>query len=120
MKVTRAAGITFLTVLLVSSFFALSAYILGTQFCALERAHGNGLCEIINRLEAHNLFAVALASVFVVAAAVLSGLRFPGELGSPDTGASAPFHLAESAPSLARFMRWLRLHFNSPNFLLRA
>jgi hypothetical protein len=119
MKVSRYVVLVFLIILLSATFFALSAYVLKAHFCEDRMNQAMRLCDIVNALSEHNLFASAMVSLIVVFATMLSlrgiAMRaqeflYMGHYSSNDSDSSPP----------SRIISWLRLRYNSPNIALRA
>ena len=114
MKINRVLASLFLTVLLVSTFFALSANVLEIKFCAFPITHHGRLCDILRSLNHHNFFASALAGIIIFIALVL--LRAGQRPSSQITSEWQFLTAAKTAVPHYKFSAWLKKFLNSPNF----
>jgi len=114
MKINRVLASLFLTVLLVSTFFALSANVLEIKFCAFPITHHGRLCDILRGLNQHNFFASALAGILIFIALVLLMIgQRPSSLASLER---KPLAAEKITSHSYKFSAWLKKFLNSPNF----
>ncbi|RJQ28546.1 hypothetical protein C4571_03320 [Candidatus Parcubacteria bacterium] len=113
MRIINGPALLFLSILIFSTFFALSVHVLNVGFCAQSLNHGGKLCDVVEQLSKHNFFATAIAVIISIFGAALFAVS--RENNETDFLVSARIRRESFRAPSPLLREWLRLRYNSPN-----